>query len=161
MKLLKKLIVLPVIATLICMLVACSLQHDSKDVTDDGHNTETQSSNIKEDGLYTSPEEVAEYIHEFGHLPDNFITKDEAKALGWDSKMGNLAEVAPGMSIGGDHFGNYEGLLPEAPGRKYTECDVNYDGGSRGAERIIFSNDGLIYYTGDHYESFTLLYGEE
>ncbi len=123
--------------------------------------TTTVKSGIEKNGSYTSPEDVAEYIHTFGTLPENFITKEEARELGWDNKAGNLWEVAPGKSIGGDYFGNYEGLLPEAEGRKYTECDVNYDGGYRGSERIIFSNDGLIYYTKDHYESFTLMYGEE
>lgn len=114
---------------------------------------------LKESGTYTSKEDVADYIHEFGHLPSNYITKKEAKKLGWVSSEGNLAEVAPGKSIGGDRFGNYEGLLPE--GREYYECDINEDGGYRGAERIIYSTDGLIYYTGDHYETFDLLYGEE
>lgn len=128
---------------------------------DEVAETEVLSIQVEEDGTYTSKEEVAVYIYEFGHLPDNFITKKEAKALGWESKEGNLAEVAPGMSIGGDYFGNYEGLLPEEDGRDYYECDINSDGGYRGAERIVFSNDGLIYYTGDHYESFELLYGEE
>ena len=122
---------------------------------------DSSESYIDEDGTYTSKEEVAAYIYEFGHLPDNFITKKEAKALGWVSKEGNLAEVAPGMSIGGDYFGNYEGLLPEEDGRDYYECDIDSDGGYRGAKRIVFSNDGLIYYTEDHYESFELLYGEE
>lgn len=116
---------------------------------------------LDEDGTYTSKEDVAAYLYLYQHLPSNFITKNEAKALGWESKEGNLDEVAPGMSIGGDKFGNYEGLLPEADGRQYYECDINFDGGYRGSERIIFSNDGLIYYTGDHYETFELLYGEE
>ncbi len=113
---------------------------------------------VEKDGRYTTPEDVAEYIHTFGTLPSNFITKKEAQKLGWDSKKGNLWDVTDQMSIGGDYFGNYEGLLPEADGRKYTECDVNYEGGYRGSERIIFSNDGLIFYTDDHYESFTQLY---
>lgn len=65
------------------------------------------------------------------------------------------------MSIGGDRFGNREGLLPTAKGRKYYECDIDFDGTYRGAKRIVYSNDGLIYYTEDHYESFELLYGEE
>lgn len=116
---------------------------------------------LDEDGWYSSKEEVALYIHTFGHLPENYITKNEARDLGWDNKKGNLDEVAPGMSIGGDKFGNYEGLLPDAKGRKYYECDIDYEGGYRGAKRIIFSNDGLIYYTEDHYSSFELLYGEE
>lgn len=111
---------------------------------------------ITEDGWYSTPEEVALYIHTYGDLPDNFITKKEAEQLGWDSKKGNLWDVAEGKSIGGDHFGNYEGLLPEED--SYTECDVNYNGGYRGSERIIFSDDGDIYYTGDHYKSFEQLY---
>ena len=113
-----------------------------------------------EDGTYTSKEDVAAYLNAYGHLPENFITQKDAKALGWDSSQGNLSEVAPGKSIGGDYFGNYEGRLPEADGREYHECDINSTGGYRGAERIVFSNDGLIYYTGDHYETFELLYGE-
>lgn len=116
---------------------------------------------VTEDGVYTSKAEVAAYLNAYGHLPDNFITKGEAKKLGWNSKAGNLGEVAPGMSIGGDHFGNYEGALPEKKGRTYYECDIDSDGGYRGAKRIIYSNDGLIYYTEDHYKSFELLYGEE
>ena len=116
---------------------------------------------IDEDGTYTSKEDVAAYLHEYGHLPSNFITKKEARKLGWVSNEGNLGEVAPGMSIGGDYFGNYEGNLPEAKGRDYYECDIDTDGSYRSAKRIVFSNDGLIYYTEDHYETFELLYGEE
>ena len=108
-------------------------------------------------GSYTSKEDVALYIHLYGELPMNFMTKKHAKALGWEG--GSLEPIAPGMSIGGDHFGNYEGLLPED--REYTECDIDTRGkDSRGAKRIVFSDDGLIYYTEDHYESFELLYGE-
>ena len=115
---------------------------------------------IDEDGSYTSKEDVALYIHTYGHLPGNFITKKEAQALGWSG--GSLEPYAPGKCIGGSHFGNYEGLLPEAEGRSYTECDIDTLGAdSRGAKRIVFSNDGLVYYTGDHYASFELLYGEE
>ncbi len=104
---------------------------------------------------YTAPEDVAEYLYLYGELPENYISKKDARELGWESSEGNLWEVAPGMSIGGDYFGNYEGLLPEG---HYRECDVNYDGGYRGSERIIFGEDGSIYYTDDHYESFTQLY---
>ena len=115
---------------------------------------------IPEDGHYTTKEDVALYIHTYGELPDNFISKKEAEKLGWSG--GSLEPYAPGMSIGGSRFGNYEGLLPEAAGRTYTECDIDTMGAkSRGAKRIVFSNDGLIYYTGDHYKTFTLLYGEE
>lgn len=109
---------------------------------------------IDRDGWYSSKEEVAEYLREYGELPDNFITKDEAYDLGWDSKKGNLWDVADGMSIGGDVFGNREGLLPKEKGRTYYECDIDYEGGYRNGKRIVYSDDGLIFYTEDHYESF-------
>ena len=112
---------------------------------------------LPEDGSYTTKEDVALYLHQYGHLPSNFITKKEARAAGWPG--GSLEEYFPGMCIGGDYFGNYEGKLPKAQGRTWTECDINALGKrSRGAERIIFSNDGLIYYTDDHYDSYTQLY---
>ncbi len=107
---------------------------------------------------YSEPDEVALYLHAFAELPFNYLTKSEARELGWDSASGNLWEVAPGMSIGGDRFGNREGLLPDARDRTWYECDVNYQGGYRGAERLLFSDDGLIYYSGDHYASCELLY---
>ena len=112
---------------------------------------------LDEDGSYTTKEDVALYIHTYGHLPSNFIKKKDAEAAGWSG--GSLERVLPGMCIGGDYFGNYEGQLPKAKGRKWTECDINTLGArSRGSERIVFSNDGLIYYSPDHYESFELLY---
>ena len=115
---------------------------------------------VREDGIYDSRDEVALYIHLYGHLPDNYITKSQAQALGWSG--GSLEPYAPGKCIGGGYFGNYEGLLPAKKGRSYTECDIDTLGArGRGAKRIVFSNDGLIYYTEDHYESFTLLYGED
>lgn len=115
---------------------------------------------LSEDGVYTSRDDVALYISVYGHLPSNFITKKEAQALGWEG--GSLEEYAPGRCIGGSRFGNYEGRLPEKEGRVYTECDIDTLGADRrGPKRIVFSNDGLIYYTEDHYESFELLYGEE
>ena len=107
---------------------------------------------------YSEPDEVALYLHAFAELPFNYLTKSEARSLGWDSASGNLWDVAPGMSIGGDRFGNREGLLPDARDRTWYECDVNYQGGYRGAERLLFSDDGLIYYSGDHYASCELLY---
>ena len=112
-----------------------------------------------EDGIYTGKEDVALYLHTYGHLPSNFITKTKARAAGWDG--GSLERILPGMCIGGGGFGNLEGLLPDAPGRSWKECDIHTLGKSaRGAERLVYSNDGLIYYTGDHYESFELLYGD-
>ena len=102
---------------------------------------------VTEDGWYLSMEEVAVYLATFDHLPDSFIKKNDAMRLGWDSRSGNLDHVAPGKAIGGDRFGNYEGTLPDQNGRRWTECDVNYDGGYRDSQRIVFSNDGLMYYT--------------
>ena len=117
---------------------------------------------IDRDGVYDSKEDVALYIHTFGCLPSNYITKDEAKAAGWSGNGSDkLDKYCPGKCIGGDRFGNREGLLPSAKGRTWTECDIGTLGAkNRGVKRIVFSNDGLIYYTGDHYESFELLYGE-
>ena len=130
---------------------------DMESAPDTEKTPEASVTDLEEDGSYTSKEDVALYIHTYGHLPSNFITKKEAKALGWNG--GYLDPYAPGMSIGGDRFGNYEGLLPEADDRTYTECDIDTLGAKkRGAKRIVFSNDGLIYYTEDHYESFELLY---
>lgn len=120
----------------------------------------TASARIDEDGAYFDKENVALYIHVYGRLPNNFITKSEARKLGWES--GSVEKFAPGHAIGGDHFGNYEGALPDKSGRRYTECDIGTRGASsRGAERIVFSNDGLVYYTPDHYQTFDLLYGKE
>lgn len=119
---------------------------------------ETQTA-LDEHGTYTTKEDVGLYLFTYGHLPENFMTKDEARALGWSG--GGLDDYSYGMCIGGDRFGNNEGLLPEAGGRRYYECDIDtLHEDSRGAKRIVFSNDGLIYYTGDHYDSFELLYGK-
>ena len=137
-----------------------STERDDSDVSDNGNalNDDEDELTVSEDGEYTSKDEVALYIHLYNHLPSNYITKNEAKDLGWDSSKGNLNKVAPGKSIGGDKFGNREGLLPKKDGRVYYECDIDYKKGSRNAKRIVFSNDGLIYYTEDHYETYELLY---
>ena len=103
---------------------------------------------------YSDKDHVAYYLHTYGELPPNYITKNQAQDLGWVSSWGNLWQVAPGKSIGGDRFGNYEGQLPAARGRKYFECDIDFDGKYRNAKRIIFSSDGLIFYTEDHYTTF-------
>lgn len=136
---------------------------DADSPYDAGKLTETRpltvDAKIDKDGTYTTKDDVALYIYTYGELPHNFITKKEAQKLGWEG--GSLEPYAPGCCIGGTYFGNYEGALPEKEGRKYTECDIDTLGKkSRGAKRIVFSNDGLIYYTGDHYKTFELLYGE-
>lgn len=146
-------------------LAACSGTRE--DVPEKAEKNETveavileEPQSLLEDGTYTSKEDVALYIDQFGHLPANFITKKEAEKLGWTG--GALEPYAPGKCIGGNRFGNYEGLLPEETGRTYTECDIDTLGATeRGAKRIVFSNDGLIYYTEDHYLTFELLYGDE
>lgn len=114
---------------------------------------------LDEEGTYSSQEDVAAYLVTYHHLPDNYITKRQAEKLGWHG--GSLEPYAPGKCIGGGRFGNYEGLLPE--GETYYECDIDTLGAKkRGAERLVYTDDfERIYYTSDHYESFTLVYGEE
>ncbi len=115
---------------------------------------------IDENGTYDDKENVALYLHTYGKLPSNYITKKDAQDLGWTG--GSLEKYAKGKCIGGTYFGNYEGALPTKKGREYHECDIDTLGkSSRGAKRIVYSNDGLIYYTENHYETFELLYGEE
>lgn len=130
-------------------------------VPDDEPQLEPEEA-IAKDGVYDSKEDVALYIHTYGKLPSNYITKKEATEAGWSGNGGDkLDKYCPGKCIGGDRFGNYEGNLPKASGRQWTECDIDTLGKkNRGVKRIVFSNDGLIYYTEDHYETFELLYGE-
>lgn len=116
--------------------------------------TEATEAPEEEAGPIIEPQAIADYLFEHGRLPDNFITKAQARELGWDNTRNDVSDVAPGMSIGGDRFGNYEGLLPTKKGRQYYEADCYYTGGNRGAHRIVYSNDGLVFYTADHYESF-------
>ena len=128
-----------------------STESDSKASS---NNKTTKSSGINRNGYYYSKDDVALYIHTYGRLPGNFITKDQARSLGWEG--GSVERYAPDKAIGGDYYGNYEGLLPAG---NYHECDINtHHKSSRGAERIIYSSDGRIYYTSNHYESFTQLY---
>lgn len=113
------------------------------------------ASGVAESGVYTSKDDVALYIHTYGKLPSNFITKNEAKKLGWTG--GGLDEFAKGKCIGGDDFGNREGKLPD--GKKYKECDIDTMGAdSRGSKRIVYADDGSVYYTDDHYENFEQVY---
>ncbi|MCH3914090.1 MAG: hypothetical protein LKJ99_06710 [Acidaminococcaceae bacterium] len=112
---------------------------------------------VEKNGSYTSKQQVALYIHEYHKLPQNYLTKNEARKLGWPKK-GTLDKVAPGKSIGGDYFGNAEKKLPIHKGTKYTECDIDYVKGNRGPKRIVFDNNGNIYYCGDHYNTFEKLY---
>ena len=161
----KKLLMLAILAVSPLALTGCAELEAVLDevIQEDFEETagEIRNEAIDEDGYYSTPEDVALYIHTYDELPDNYLTKEEARELGWEASEGNLWEVTDEMLIGGDYFGNREGLLPEEDGRDYFEADVNYEGGYRGAERLVYSNDGLIYYTDDHYDSFQQLYGED
>lgn len=155
----KKLLSLLLALALLLSLAGCGLPAPTTAQNEASTQSTEPLAAIDEHGSYTAKDDVALYLHLYGRLPENFITKDEARSLGWSG--GSLEPFAPGKCIGGDRFGNYEGLLPERAGRTYYECDIGTLGApSRGAKRIVFSSDGLVYYTGDHYESFTLLYGE-
>ena len=163
----RSLFLIAILAAALCFFLGFSLGKNSPTADPVPTPVETPSQpqptadeKIDEDGYYYSKEDVALYIETYGKLPDNFITKSEAKDLGYSASKENLWKVCEGCCIGGDRFGNREGILPNKSGRKYYECDIDFDGKDRGAKRIVFSNDGLIYYTDDHYTSFTLLYGE-
>lgn len=160
-----------IILLIMTLILTFSWDYDQETVTittSDNNivSSESQPDNnindsIAEDGRYTSKDEVASYINKYNKLPKNFITKKKAISKGWDAEKGNLWDVTDKMSIGGDFFGNREGLLPKAKTRQYYECDIDYTGGYRNAKRIVYSNDGLIYYTDNHYDSFTKLFGDE
>ncbi len=133
---------------------------EAPDTSDLDDWSDVTSADLDEWGWYYSAEEVSRYIDTYGWLPDNYITKSEARDLGWEG--GSVEYYAPGCAIGGDRFYNYEGQLPGDRDTMYYECDIDTDGyRSRGAKRLVFSLDGDIYYTPDHYETFVCLYGEE
>ena len=138
-----------------------SQQNSANDVADEVVSAAVEEVPAEEDnGPIIEPQAIVNYMASHGgKLPDNFITKNEAQKLGWDSASNYVSDVAPGKSIGGDNFGNYEGILPT--NTKYHEADCYYTGGKRNAYRLVYSNDGHYYYTEDHYESFTELFPTE
>lgn len=159
----KRLLSLFLILALLFSFSSCRFEGTALPDTPPETTVHTQPSEtealLDEDGTYDTKEDVALYIYQYGKLPQNFMTKSEAKNQGW--RGGALSNTLPGKCIGGDIFQNREGLLPKKAGRQYYECDIGtLSTTSRGALRIVFSNDGLVYYTSDHYESFELLYGE-
>ena len=109
---------------------------------------------LDRNGSYTSKDDVALYLHLYGRLPNNFITKKQAEdRYGWDG--GSLSRY--GMCIGGDRFYNNDGRLPG--GYTYYECDIDtLYSSKRGSKRLVFTYSGIIYYTSDHYKTFTRLY---
>ena len=113
---------------------------------------ESNPGGVVESDFYYDVDDVASYIHQFGRLPDNYITKQEADQRGWSTQDDTYV-------VGGNRFGNREGKLPTEKGRQYYEADIQAGyTHHRGPERIVFSNDGLIFYTDDHYDSFEQLY---
>lgn len=127
---------------------------ESNEASEDIDANKADTASVEENGTYDSKEEVSKYLSIYKKLPKNYITKKEAKKMGWHG--GSVEKYAPRKCIGGDRFGNYEKMLPEKGSRKYYECDIDTLGAdNRGPKRIIYSNDGLIYYTGNHYKSFT------
>lgn len=131
-------------------------QSELSDAAPDTPDTPDEPQPPSQGGYYYDVESVVLYLDAYGTLPSNFITKSEAESLGWSG--GSVQRYREGAAIGGDRFGNREGLLPKASGRSYTECDIDTDGAdSRGAKRLVFSDDGLYFYTEDHYESFAEL----
>ena len=132
-------------------------QHEESSQDTEEPPKDTLNDNLPTYGeYYYDLTNVVLYIEVYDELPSNYITKAEARELGWEG--GSVEDYMEGAAIGGDRFGNYEGLLPEAEGRTYTECDIDTKGyGSRGSRRLVFSNDGLYFYTSDHYESFSVV----
>ena len=122
-----------------------------KEKSDFSNKNNNSSNQIDE---LTNDEIVVKYLKEHGELPEYYITKSEAKSLGWVPSKGNLCEVAPGRAIGGDIWTNRQKSLPTKSGRRYFEADLNYNCGNRNADRVVFSNDGLVFVTFDHYRSF-------
>ena len=107
---------------------------------------------VVESGQYCTVKEVSAYIKKFHKLPSNYITKEEARNLGWHG--GPLKDYAPGKSIGGDVFTNRQHVLPDSD-YDYIECDINANGTARGAERIVFNTGNFkVYYTSNHYNTF-------
>lgn len=102
----------------------------------------------------TEQKRVVSYLQQHQRLPDYYITKKQAREQGWDARSGNLCSVLPGKAIGGDRFSNREGRLPTANKRVWREADINYSCGRRGAYRMLYSSDGLIFVTRDHYKNF-------
>ncbi|MBQ1546910.1 MAG: ribonuclease [Lachnospiraceae bacterium] len=134
------------------LMTGCGGDDTSYSYSDAAESSDESSIDLPVYGeSYDSRDEVALYIHMYGELPENYITKKDAKALGWEG--GSVEQVSPGKCIGGDYFGNYEEVLPTD--EKYTECDIDTLGKKgRGSKRIIYADEDTVYYTDDHYESF-------
>lgn len=139
------------ILLLLLIIGAAFLWDPKKETATDAAGPDTATVGID---LLTSERRVLPYVRQHGRLPDYYIRKGEARKQGWNPAEGNLCEVLPGKAIGGDRFSNREGALPTAAQRQWFEADLNYQCGRRNADRLVFSSDGLLYVTKDHYKTF-------
>ena len=143
------------------LFVACTATGDAVRSDEDNSSTISRLSiydAVEESGLYTTKDSVAAYLCKFDKLPANYVGKDKGIAL-YESKTGNAFSkwnfnpwTTINVMIGGDKFSNNEGLLPEG---SYHEADVDYSAKNRGTKRLVYQPDCVIYYTADHYETFT------
>jgi len=144
------------IALVVAMVAAVAGLQPGKQQTSVTHSSSVQHSGVAHDNIseLTAERRVVGYLQQHQRLPDYYITKSQARRQGWDAREGNLCHTLPGKAIGGDRFANREGRLPQQQGRKWFEADVNYRCGHRNADRLLYSSDGLIFLTKDHYRSF-------
>ncbi|MGB9096862.1 ribonuclease domain-containing protein [Erwinia sp.] len=153
----KKLIIAAILAI---VATAAGLRHPSKAPAQQQQASQTASQTDSSSDISTLTEQqrVADYLHQHQRLPGYYLTKGEARKQGWEPSKGNLCKTLPGRAIGGDRFSNREKVLPEKQGRRWFEADVNYDCGRRGSDRMLYSSDGLIYVTKDHYRHVDQVY---
>ena len=134
-------------------LVPTEVSSNQNDKGDSKENRNSKSTNFSTNiDELTNENTVVNYVKINRRLPDYYLTKGEARKKGWVASKGNLCDVLPGRAIGGDHFSNREKTLPS--GNKYFEADVNYNCGNRNADRIVFTKEGEVWLTKNHYKSF-------
>lgn len=147
-----------IIAALLVIIASYAGLHKQVVQTEPGNRQQTQTGVIgagsSDISVLTQQQRVAAYLQQHQRLPDYYMRKGEARRQGWDPAKGNLCRILPGRAIGGDRFSNREGGLPDGDGRRWFEADVNYQCGRRGADRMLYSSDGLIFVTRDHYRHF-------
>lgn len=150
----KKLIIAAILAIIASYAGLRQQGQSSAPATRQEQPSSRQQNSSSDISTLTQQQRVADYLHQHQRLPDYYLRKGDARRQGWDPAKGNLCDVLPGRAIGGDRFSNREGGLPEKNGRRWFEADVNYQCGRRGTDRMLYSSDGLIYVTRDHYRHF-------
>ncbi len=109
---------------------------------------------IKAGNATENGDDGADYwIKYFGELPKYYVTKNEAKSSGWRQSKSPENYIPDKMIMGGIYH-NKNDHLPNAPGRIWYEADINYYEGKRNGHRFLWSNDGLMFVTYNHYETF-------